>query len=84
MVNLVSPLRAFFQSSLWQERVRAKPVLGTIQEIAELPGTYPYRRVDGQITELLPLLQEAYTGKAEVRNALQQAQAAADRLLSAP
>jgi ABC-type glycerol-3-phosphate transport system substrate-binding protein len=82
LTNGASPLRAFFQSSRWQARVKEWPVLGAIQHMAELPGAYPYRRVDAQNKEVLPLLQDGFTGKAELRASLQQAQTVADRLLS--
>lgn len=82
MVNSVAPLRAFFESKEWQGRVRDLPVLRTIQQIAELPGVYPYRRYGEQNEEITPMLRDAFLGKEDIKNVLQKAQAIADRVLS--
>lgn len=54
-----------------------------VREIADLEGgAYPYRRVAPQNQEIGPLLQAAFIGDLEIKNALQQAQAIADRVLA--
>ncbi|MBI3970926.1 MAG: hypothetical protein HY332_06525 [Chloroflexi bacterium] len=81
-VNSVSPLRAFFESKEWQGRVKDLPVLRTIQQIAELPGVYPYRRYGEQNEEITPIPRDAFLGKEDIKNALQKSQAIAERVLA--
>lgn len=80
--NGQSSLRAFYEQPAWQRRLQELPVLQTIQDIAELPGQVPFRRAAAQQQEINPLLREAILGRLDIRNALQQAQAIADRVLS--
>jgi ABC-type glycerol-3-phosphate transport system substrate-binding protein len=82
MTDAPSPVRAFYQTDEWKSRVRENPVLQTRLDIAELTGVYPYRRNNDQSTEINPLLQDALVGKTDIRNALQLAQAVADRVLA--
>jgi ABC-type glycerol-3-phosphate transport system substrate-binding protein len=84
MTDAPRPVRALFQSKEWQDRVRERPVLRTRLDIAELPGLSPYRRAEEQQQEIEPLLRDTLTGKLDIKNALEQAQAIASRLLSAP
>jgi ABC-type glycerol-3-phosphate transport system substrate-binding protein len=82
MTDLVSPLRAFYQTKEWQVGIKEQPALDTIRTIAELPGTYPYRRSADLSREVSPLLRDAFLGSAEIKTALQQAQTIADRVLA--
>jgi len=81
-VDAASPLRALYQTPEWQSRVKINPVLQTIPEVADLGGVYPYRRTDEQNAQIAPLLREAFLSTREIKNALQQAQDIATRLLA--
>jgi ABC-type glycerol-3-phosphate transport system substrate-binding protein len=82
MMNSPSSLRAFYLDPRWPEAVKAIPQLDIIPEMAELPGQAPYRRAADQKREIVPILTEAFLGQRDIRNALLQAQAIADRVLS--
>ena len=81
-MNSPSSLRAFYDHPRWHEAVRTIPQLELIPEMAELPGQAPYRRAADQKREIVPILTEAFLGQRDIRTALLQAQAIADRVLA--
>lgn len=82
MMNSPSSLRAFYQHPAWLAAVKDRPVLDLIPATADLPGQAPYRRTAEMEREINPILLDAFLGRRDIRNALTQAQAIADRILS--
>jgi ABC-type glycerol-3-phosphate transport system substrate-binding protein len=81
IMNSPSSLRAFYQQPAWQAAVKERPVLDVIPAIAELPGQAPFRRSADMQGQINPILLEAFLGRRDIKNALTQAQAIADRIL---
>ena len=88
-VRETSPLVSFYQSQEWIKAVDAQPVLATIPEIAEIPGAYagtprpsPYRRHGQFNEEVLPIIDQAYRSGENVVDALEEAHAVANKILS--
>jgi ABC-type glycerol-3-phosphate transport system substrate-binding protein len=79
-----SPRLDLFAHEAWTAGVADHPVLQTQEDIAKLPGVYPYRRYLKQNAEVKPILNDAYQGKIEIASALAQADERANQILNEP
>lgn len=80
----VSPRLDLFAHEAWTAGVADLPVLQTREDLAKLPGVYPYRRFLKQNAEVRPILNDAYQGKIEIASALAQADTLANQILNEP
>ncbi|HEV7213748.1 MAG TPA: extracellular solute-binding protein [Chloroflexota bacterium] len=78
-----SPVLAFYDTPQWQSSVKSLPPQVQIPAIAKLPGVYPYHHNADQSKQIGPLLTAAYTGKTDVKTALDEAQRLADQIFAA-
>ena len=74
MLESASPRLDFYNSPQWQASIKELPPQVMINQIASLPGVYPYHHNADQGKQIVPLLTDAYTGKTDVKTALSQAQ----------
>ena len=80
----VSPRLDLFAHEAWTAGVADLPVLQTREDLANLPGVYPFRRFLKQNAEVKPILNDAYQGKIEIASALAQADELANQILNEP
>ncbi len=80
----VSPRLDFFAHEAWTTGYADLPVLKTREELASLPGAYPFRRFLKQNSEVRPILEAAYRGELDVGTALAQADELANQILNEP
>jgi ABC-type glycerol-3-phosphate transport system substrate-binding protein len=78
-----SPVLAFYDTPQWQSSVKSLPPQVQIPAIAKLPGVYPYHHNADQSKQIGPLLTAAYSGKTDVKTALDEAQRLADQIFAA-
>ena len=78
-----SPLLALYDTPQWQALVTSLAPQAQIPVIAKLPGVYPYHHNADQSKQIGPLLTAAYTGKTDVKTALDQAQGLANQIFAA-
>ena len=77
----VSPRLDLFAHEAWTAGVADLPVLQTREDLARLPGVYPYRRFLKQNAEIRPMLDDAVLGKADIATTLAQAHERANQIL---
>ena len=80
----VSPRLDLFASEAWTAGYAELPVLKTREDLANLPGAYPFRRFLKQNAEVRPLLNDAYLGKLDIGTALAEADRLANQILNEP
>lgn len=80
----VSPRLDLFGHEAWTAGYADLPVLKTREELANLPGVYPFRRFLKQNSEVRPILEAAYRGELDVGTALAQADELANQILNEP
>ena len=78
----VSPRLDLFAHEAWTAGVADLPVLQTREDLANLPGVYPFRRFLKQNAEIRPMLDDAVMGKIEIATALAQADERANQILN--
>ncbi len=78
----VSPRLDLFAHEAWTAGVADLPVLQTREDLAKLPGVYPYRRYLKQDAEIRPMLDDAVLGKIDIATALAQADERANQILN--
>jgi multiple sugar transport system substrate-binding protein len=82
LIKTVAPRHDFFADPAWTKGYSDQPVLKTIEDLANLPGVYPYRRFLKQNAEIRPMLDDAVMGKIEIATALAQADERANQILN--
>ena len=80
----VSPRLDFFAHEAWTQGYADLPVLKTREDLANLPGAYPFRRFLKQRESVQPLLIEAYRGNLDIGTALAEADRLANQILNEP
>ena len=84
LIKTVAPRHDFFADPAWTQGYTDQPVLKTIEDLANLPGVYPYRRFLKQNAEIRPMLDDAAMGKTDIATALAQADERANQILNEP
>ncbi len=83
MLKAVAPRLDLYDTPQWKSVVQSLGPQQMIPEIAKLPGVYPYHHNADQGKQIVPLLQQAYTGQTAVKPALDEAQRLADQIFAA-